>query len=305
MGTVHCAKTGPIGGLASRRVAPTGSRGHAGFRPVIILVVKLLRFVTFLPRRPPTISGNVAGSYAEYLAAHEIAHQWFYSLVGDDQVHDPWLDEAFATYLPLLYDRLARPALFPSDWLAHVGGGYDQRVAAAGNLPASSGLDDFGPENPYYTIVYRKGAHYLGALDDALGDQAFVQLLRDYVAAYRDKVATTRAFLDLAQQHASQNLNPLGAQYFAYGNLTYPNAPHWTLALPSGPLHGQVQASVSADFPVANLELLLDDRTLYSGPSTGPMLDLGGAPPGEYLLLARLTDDQGALMERGVRVTVQ
>lgn len=31
-------------------------------------------------------------------AAHETAHQWFYSLVGNDQAHDPWLDEGLATW---------------------------------------------------------------------------------------------------------------------------------------------------------------------------------------------------------------
>jgi aminopeptidase N len=30
--------------------------------------------------------------------AHEIAHQWWYGLVGDDQYNEPWLDESFATY---------------------------------------------------------------------------------------------------------------------------------------------------------------------------------------------------------------
>jgi hypothetical protein len=30
--------------------------------------------------------------------AHETAHQWFYSLVGDDQARDPWLDEGLATW---------------------------------------------------------------------------------------------------------------------------------------------------------------------------------------------------------------
>jgi Peptidase family M1 domain len=30
--------------------------------------------------------------------AHEIAHQWFYSLVGNNQARDPWLDEALATW---------------------------------------------------------------------------------------------------------------------------------------------------------------------------------------------------------------
>ena len=29
---------------------------------------------------------------------HETAHQWFYSLVGDDQARDPWLDESLAEW---------------------------------------------------------------------------------------------------------------------------------------------------------------------------------------------------------------
>jgi aminopeptidase N len=35
------------------------------------------------------------------VVAHEVAHQWFYGLLGDDQLAEPWLDEGFATYLPL------------------------------------------------------------------------------------------------------------------------------------------------------------------------------------------------------------
>jgi hypothetical protein len=29
---------------------------------------------------------------------HETAHQWFYSLVGNDEARDPWLDEGLATW---------------------------------------------------------------------------------------------------------------------------------------------------------------------------------------------------------------
>ena len=30
--------------------------------------------------------------------SHEVAHQWFYALVGNDQGRDPWIDEALATF---------------------------------------------------------------------------------------------------------------------------------------------------------------------------------------------------------------
>jgi hypothetical protein len=47
-------------------------------------------------------------------AAHEIGHQWFYSLIGNNQARDPWLDEALATwaaarYTGTLADLVAQP----------------------------------------------------------------------------------------------------------------------------------------------------------------------------------------------------
>jgi hypothetical protein len=40
----------------------------------------------------------VGRAYPQFLVAHETAHQWFYSLVGNDQARDPWLDEALASW---------------------------------------------------------------------------------------------------------------------------------------------------------------------------------------------------------------
>ena len=39
----------------------------------------------------------------EEATVHEVGHQWFYSLIGDDQLLQPWLDEAAASYTELLY----------------------------------------------------------------------------------------------------------------------------------------------------------------------------------------------------------
>jgi hypothetical protein len=46
----------------------------------------------------PTLVYIGRGSILRVLVHHETAHQWFYSLVGNDQARDPWLDEALATW---------------------------------------------------------------------------------------------------------------------------------------------------------------------------------------------------------------
>lgn len=33
-----------------------------------------------------------------YVTHHELAHQWFYGIVGNDQYSVPWMDEGFTTY---------------------------------------------------------------------------------------------------------------------------------------------------------------------------------------------------------------
>ena len=54
-------------------------------------------------------------SYAvilESTAAHEVNHQWFYNLVGNDQLDEPWLDESLTSYSTYRYyaDRYGQDA---------------------------------------------------------------------------------------------------------------------------------------------------------------------------------------------------
>ena len=39
----------------------------------------------------------------EYVIAHETAHQWWYSVIGNDEISEPWLDEALTEYSTILY----------------------------------------------------------------------------------------------------------------------------------------------------------------------------------------------------------
>jgi len=41
----------------------------------------------------------------DHLIAHELAHQWFYSYLGNNQREAPWIDEGFASYYDQLYNN--------------------------------------------------------------------------------------------------------------------------------------------------------------------------------------------------------
>lgn len=42
--------------------------------------------------------GDTRSGQLPALVAHELSHQWFYALVGNNQATDPWLDESLATW---------------------------------------------------------------------------------------------------------------------------------------------------------------------------------------------------------------
>ena len=102
---------------------------------------------------------------------HEVAHQWFYGLAGDDQYRDPWLDEGLATYgESRVDDGLAyqRSRAIPASGRGHLG----ESMAYWSRVDGST----------YYLSVYVGGVQALGALADRLGGYDAVDCaLRRYV----------------------------------------------------------------------------------------------------------------------------
>ncbi len=112
--------------------------------------------------------------------SHELAHQWFYGIVGDDQFREPWLDESFAT------------------WAASLPFGGPQSCASYrwpnGSVRLNSSMAYFRRVPEAYGAVYLGGSCMLAQLSDRFGPAAFISMLRDYVAAFRLGVTRTADF---------------------------------------------------------------------------------------------------------------
>ncbi len=126
-----------------------------------------------------------------YVAAHEVAHQWWYGVVGDDIFHQPWLDEAFAQYSAIIYDEdMVGAAVAQSDWQREVVRRY-QGALADGDLPVGRAINQYPNFNVYYRTVYGKGAVFLRQLRHEVGDEVFFNALQSYFRQHRYGVATT------------------------------------------------------------------------------------------------------------------
>jgi len=146
------------------------------------------------------------GEYFEFVCAHEVAHQWWYSMVGSDQVNVPWLDESltnFSTvyYYEYAYDRARADLVFEnyieSRYLRAKNAGRDDVVYQA--------VEDFSPED-YYPIVYGKGAMFFHELREELGDAVFGDVLRAYLKDRKYKLSTPDDLLRVAEQVSGEDL---------------------------------------------------------------------------------------------------
>ncbi|SFM81318.1 Peptidase family M1 [Pseudonocardia ammonioxydans] len=138
--------------------------------------------------------GDVADGTRGSLAAHELAHMWFYSLVGNDQGRDPWLDEAFATWAQALVAGQVGQYR-----IADFSRGEDGPIGA----PMAFWDRRGGGFSDYVTGVYDQGAAALLEGRRRVGEERFDAAMRDYVATHAHRVAAPgdveRAFADLPE----------------------------------------------------------------------------------------------------------
>ncbi len=139
---------------------------------------------------------------------HEVAHQWFYGLVGNDQLLDPWLDEAAASYSEALYYETAVSPERATTLLDEFRG-YVDCCASDRDLPIGLPLGDYASEQDYNILVYAKGALFFDALRREIGDEAFFGFLHAYFQDYRYRLATPADFQAEAERACGCDLDTL------------------------------------------------------------------------------------------------
>jgi len=153
-----------------------------------------------------TVAGLPSQVMMEGTVAHEVAHQWFYNTVGNDQVDEPWLDEAVVQYVTGLYylDTYGESAArsYRASWNSR----WDRvdRADIPIGMPAGAYID-----NEYGAIVYGRGPLFVTALAKEMGQEKFDEFLRDYYESHKWGIGTGDAFKQLAEGHCQCDLTAL------------------------------------------------------------------------------------------------
>lgn len=132
-----------------------------------------------------------------WVVVHEILHQWFYNLVGNDQQTAPFIDEGlteYTTYLlpELLAKKLGTPLdsakRFADSWLDKLKTRLEKEdLAVFGDQPVSSAATQVTLQQAGM-LYYRKAPLFYRAYREKFGDEVFFNFLKNYYRKFEYKV---------------------------------------------------------------------------------------------------------------------
>ncbi|WP_165000303.1 M1 family metallopeptidase [Anaerophilus nitritogenes] len=155
----------------------------------------------------------------EYIVVHEVAHQWWYGIVGNDEVNEPWLDEGLTEYSTLLYyeKKYGKEKMNEvyKNLIAKPYHAYESRHPNNKNGVYKS-INKFENAYEYQALVYHKGAMFIKELRKKLGDEIFFQVMKVYFDKYKYKNANTEDFLGVCEKVSNQSLREEFEKWLSY-----------------------------------------------------------------------------------------
>ena len=141
------------------------------------------------------------------IGVHEIAHNWWFGLVGNDQALEPWLDEAMAVYSERIFYEFTSPAYV--DWWWNFRVNY---FNPSGWVDTS--IYEGADFRTYTNAVYLDGAYFIEDLRVRMGDQDFYKFLKDYAARFSYDIATGADFFTVVRDNTNADISDVIQTYF-------------------------------------------------------------------------------------------
>lgn len=162
----------------------------------------------------------------EDVIVHEIGHQWFAYVVGNDPYAEPWLDECLATYSEVLYYEFMYGNAAKEQQLDKMRQLY-YRVSQRGDVAVNHTMG-YWETRPlqYWSIVYGKGSLIIHMLRLVVGNATFFEGMQTYVDTFLYKNAKTS---DL--QEVFENVTGYNLDWFFKEWLFEKGLPHYSLTV--------------------------------------------------------------------------
>ena len=163
--------------------------------------------------------------FVQEVTPHEVAHQWFGHAVSWASYHDQWLSEGFAEFAAALFLQQAVGPKWQKDYVDF----WERqrvRILEKNNFgvspndagPLWMGLRLISPRSgqAYQGVTYSKGAYVLSMLRSLMRaeygspgepDQAFIDMMHEFMERHRDTPASTESFKAVAEKHMTKKMD--------------------------------------------------------------------------------------------------
>ena len=163
--------------------------------------------------------------FVQEVTPHEVAHQWFGHGVSWASYHDQWLSEGFAEFAAALFLQQAMGPKWQKDYIefwerqrARILDKNNYGVSPNDAGPLWLGLRLISPRSgqAYQGVTYSKGAYVLSMLRSLMRadfgsagdpDQAFIDMMHDFMERHRDIPASTESFKAVAEKHMTKRMD--------------------------------------------------------------------------------------------------
>jgi len=152
---------------------------------------------------------NGVESYLTIISVHEVAHQWWYGRVGNDQAINPWLDEALATYSEVVFIEKYYPTLKNWWWNFRV-----NRLAPQGFVDST--IYEFSSRRAYINAIYLRGVKMLNDLRSTLGDDVFFGWLNQFASKGAGQIMSPERFWSLLTPEQYARTEAIRKQYLRH-----------------------------------------------------------------------------------------
>ncbi len=132
---------------------------------------------------------DACSSYEEYtnVIVHEIAHQWWYGIVGNNEYSSSWLDEGLTEYsTALFYEKnpeynITLESIVDSNWKNFsLFTSIYQNVLGKVDTTMDRELGEYSTETEYTYVTYVKGMLLFDSIRQIIGDKAFFKGVEEY-----------------------------------------------------------------------------------------------------------------------------
>lgn len=139
------------------------------------------------------------------VVVHETAHQWFYGLIGNNEVTEPWVDESLTDYAATRWFLAEMPETGKKR-LANQKKALQDTVELEKNKEIiGQPVTGFTNNSTYSKLVYQKGAMMFYELEQQIGQEKMDLILQTYFQRYQYKNATADELISIFEEELGPN----------------------------------------------------------------------------------------------------